>query len=325
MYERAAFVSASRAAAVPIPAAPVDLGLSGPDRPCPVTFNGDVTEVSAPATDLSVTAPPPSAEVLVPAASLSADQESFREKLYAGLQSAFVACAAPGVVRSYEATLRAIATKVSLKLGVPVLPILAANQFYSFFGSVVLLGPKSLPPFYAQPDVRWIYAKLAKAAAAYWHVVRGGRAVFDANWAPRMGVFWAGIKRGRVHGRVEKSPALLIDVRALCTHSESCAARLSQAAGGLDLHPGGSCLGSTVEGAVALRCTVSVASAFFVVRRASEIAALTTSDVEVDVPAGVVRLKIRAQRNDQLGVGRLAHVVALPDWGGEYPVRLLAD
>ena len=64
---------------------------SGPARPrpvrprpsLPVTFNEDVTEASAPATDLSATAPPPSAIVLVPAVSLPAGQELFREQLYA--------------------------------------------------------------------------------------------------------------------------------------------------------------------------------------------------------------------------------------------------
>ena len=101
MYARAAFVSASLAATVPIPATPVDLGLAGPDRPCPVTFNEDVTEASVPATDLSVTAPPPSAEVLAPGVSLPVNQESFRGQLYAALHSACVPSAASGAVRTY--------------------------------------------------------------------------------------------------------------------------------------------------------------------------------------------------------------------------------
>ena len=79
----------------------------------------------------------------------------------------------------------------------------------------MLLGPKSPSPVSAQPGVRWSYVNLVKAAVAFWHVVRGKRAVLDADWTPRMGVFWAGIKRSCVHGSVEKSPQLLSDVRAL--------------------------------------------------------------------------------------------------------------
>ena len=52
-----------------------------------------------------------------------------------------------------------------------------------------MLGPKSASPVTSQQGVRWNYVKLGKAAVAYWHVVRGDRAFFDAEWAPRMGVF----------------------------------------------------------------------------------------------------------------------------------------
>ena len=59
-------------------------------------------------------------------------------------------------------------------------------QFLSFFGAVHILGPKSPPPASALPGVRWNYAKLVKAAAAHWRVAQGERAVFDAEWFPRM-------------------------------------------------------------------------------------------------------------------------------------------
>ena len=65
----------------------------------------------------------------------------------------------------------------------------AANQFYSFFGAVVLLGPKSPSPVCAQPVVCRSYVKLVKVAVSYWRVVRGERAVLDTDWTPRMGAF----------------------------------------------------------------------------------------------------------------------------------------
>ena len=45
----------------------------------------------------------------------------------------------------------------------------------------------------------------------------------------------------------------------------------------------------------------------------------------VDEPAGVVGLKMRCRKNDQLRVGQMAHIVALPAWKGACPIRLLAD
>ena len=124
--------------------------------------------------------------------------------------------------------------------------------------------------------------ELVKAALAYWHVVRGERAVFDDQRTPRMGVFSAGIKRSRVHVALEKSPLLLGDVHGWRNRSEVSCARLCQAAGCPDLPPGCAGLGQALENAMVLRCAASVCIAFFAVRRASGVAGLRTSDVSVD-------------------------------------------
>ena len=39
----------------------------------------------------------------------------------------------------------------------------------------------------------------------------------------------------------------------------------------------------------------------------------------------MVELKIRCQKNDQLGAGQMARVVAVPTWKGACPVRLMSD
>ena len=122
-------------------------------------------------------------------------------------------------------------------------------QFYASLGAVLMLGPKSASPAFAQPRVRWNYVKLVKAAAAYWHIVRRERAVFGNQWAPRMGVSWAGIARSRVHVAVEKSPLPLEDVRGLRRRAEVSCARLPQAVGCSDL-PGsdaGACDGAPMR------------------------------------------------------------------------------
>ena len=98
-------------------------------------------------------------------------------------------------MRTFGAFLRGIIPKATLKLGPPVLPMATEAQFLSVFGAVSLLGPKSPLPASCLPGVRRNYEKLVKAAAAHWRVVRGERAVFDAEWSPRMGVFWSGVKK----------------------------------------------------------------------------------------------------------------------------------
>ena len=76
-------------------------------------------------------------------------------------------------MRAYEAILRGVAAKATLRFGSPVLPMAAEAQFLSFFGAALLLGPKSPSPASGPSGVRWNYVKLVKAAVAHWHVVRG--------------------------------------------------------------------------------------------------------------------------------------------------------
>ena len=206
MFARAAFASASRAAAASPPLAPVDLDLTSPGCPRPVAFDEDVNEAPESVPDLSVTAPPSAREVLAPAPGLSPEQELFCQQLFSSLQFAVTASAASCAIRTYGSTMRATVPGVTLKLGTGALPMISASQFYSFFGSLVLLGPESPSLLSGQPGVRRSYAKLVKAAAAYWRVGLGERAAFDSDWAPYMGAFWAGITRGCIHGSLEKSP-----------------------------------------------------------------------------------------------------------------------
>ena len=138
-------------------------------------------------------------------------------------------------------------------------------------------------------------------------------------------VFWDGIKRACIHVSFEKSPLLFGGVRALCARAETGSVRLRQAVGNSELPPSGPGLSALVDGALALRCAVSGPFAFIGVRRSSESAALRLSDVNVNDSAGVTESKICCQKNDQLGVGQMAHVVAAPAWRGACPVRPISD
>ena len=92
--------------------------------------------------------------MLAPAPGLSPKQELFCQQLFSPLQFAVAASAAPGAIRTYESTMRATVPGVTLKLGTGALPMISASQFYSFFGSLVLLGPESPSLLSGQPGVR---------------------------------------------------------------------------------------------------------------------------------------------------------------------------
>ena len=62
--------------------------------------------------------------------------------------------------------------------------------------------------------------------------------------------------------------------------------------GGSDLPRGSAGLGRMLVRAMTLRCAVSVCLAFFGGRRASEVAGLRVSDVEVDGANSVAELKV---------------------------------
>ena len=192
MFSRAAFSVAFREAFQSLPNPPIDLDLFGPGRPRPVVMGREVEGGSRPFPDLTVSSCPVAQDVIPPASAIFPAQEAFRRELFGAVQSTFEVSAAAGAVRTYEATLRAIVPKVTLKLGSRVLPMRAEAQFFAFFGAALLLGPKLSSPASSQPGARWNYVKLVNAAVAYWCVARGTRAVFDGEWSPRMGFFPVG-------------------------------------------------------------------------------------------------------------------------------------
>ena len=62
---------------------------------------------------------------------------------------------------------------------------------------------------------------LVKASVAHCHVARGERAVFDAEWSPRMAAFWSGVKRKCIRSSAEKAPVLFSNAHELCREAEA--------------------------------------------------------------------------------------------------------
>ena len=132
----------SCAAARPPVDYPVDLDLSGPGRICPEEFGEEAQGADPAPTDLSVSVALREQDGLPPAdGALSSARQDFRREVVEAVQSAFATSAAPGTARTYEAALRAVASKVTAKLGPLVLSMSPADVFYAFFSSAVLLGP----------------------------------------------------------------------------------------------------------------------------------------------------------------------------------------
>ena len=75
---------------------------------------------------------------------MSSAQHQFRSGLLDVISSAFDSSAPPGTVRKYEVVLKSIAPKISPKLGsVVVFHVKGESSFFTFFGSVLLVCPRS--------------------------------------------------------------------------------------------------------------------------------------------------------------------------------------
>ena len=136
----------------------IDLELGGPNRPEPLIMEDELEGGIFPS-DLSVSPGALVRDVFPPAPAPSPEQEGFRRDLLDLVRSTFGASAASSTVRTCEATLRGVAPNVTMKLGSAALPMRSEAQFYSFFGVVLILGPKTTSPVTSQPGVRWNYVK----------------------------------------------------------------------------------------------------------------------------------------------------------------------
>ena len=123
MFSHGAFSVVARNAAASVRPLPVDLDLSGPNRPSTVVVDEEPEASPISLLDLAASLVPSALDFLPPAATLTAEQEDFRRQTLDEVRLAFEVSAASGAVRTYEAILRGIAPKAALKLGSSVLPM----------------------------------------------------------------------------------------------------------------------------------------------------------------------------------------------------------
>ena len=128
------------------------------------------------------------------------------------------------------------------------------------------------------------------------------------------GVSCAEIERSCVRGSTEKAPSLLADMRTVCDKGALGLARLRSAVERGSLPHEGSGLGPPRDDAAPLGEAAPLAVAFFGVRWAPEVAQLVGGDTRRDAGADVAHLRVKRQKNDQYGVGPMAHRWTLGPW-----------
>ena len=129
MFSHAAMAAAPRRASVGATDPPIDLSVHGAGRTEPIIIGDEVGEGPPPLPELSASPAPLVRDVLPPAARASPEQDAFRGNLLEVARPAFSASSASSTVRTYEAILRGIVPKVTLKLGSAVLPMRTEAQF----------------------------------------------------------------------------------------------------------------------------------------------------------------------------------------------------
>ena len=217
-------------------------------------------------------------------------------------------------MRTYGALLRASVSKVAAKVGSHDL------LFLGLFASAAMVVPKSPSPVFGRV-VR--HPLELREAAVFWYLVRGGRAIADFEWSPRVRAI-----RQAVRLRVSTCPARAppcfsgdMWYLSTCTASGDSILRSALKTGELADSKDG--LGAFLGQSDAVRNAASTAIAFFGVQRSSEGVQPLPDDLTVDLKEALVNIKVVRQKNDQAGTGQLARLVAVPAWVDACPVRII--
>ena len=84
-------------------------------------------------------------------------------------------------------------------------------------------------------------------------------------------------------------------------------------------------LGRSLKSTVSLRTPGSVVVGCFAARRAFDVAQRATSDVDLHMDEGVVSIRVLPKKDNQVGAGQLALLVAIPVWSAARPVCAVAE
>ena len=252
----------------------------------------------------------------LPPAPVASHQQVVRAAIVGAANECMGSAKANSTTRVYNSILDKIVPSAESGSGMRLLPCESDEQFIVLFSHVLLSFSSGLGPLNAdgEKSIRWSYVRSARAALAAWHESRGMPSILD-SWAPRMRSFWAGLKRRAVHTVANKEPMSIDTVREILYAGASAWYTIESEAF------------LTFSNAKAflidLRTAASVAIAFFGIRRAAEVSNIVLDDVVWDKAANSMVIRVRQQKNDQLGQGQDAVIPAFPLWGTACPVATL--
>ena len=200
--------------------------------------------------------------------------------------------------------------------GIRLLPCETDEQFIVLFSHLLITSTLGSGPVNSngEKSIRWSYVRSARAALAAWHDSRGVSCVLD-SWSPRMCSFWEGLKRRAVHTVTNKTPMSLDTVRELLLAGASAWSQIKE------MSP--SSFSDAKALLIDLRAAASVAISFFGIRRAAEVSSIVLGDVKFDESSNSMIIRVKQQKNDQLGRGQDAIIPAFPKWGAACPVATI--
>ena len=178
--------SAVRAAASSSQVISPDLGLRSRKADYPSDYGESLESHAAPSQGPFVSLVSPRTILLPPTtAPATVSRKRFRRELLGVVQTVLKSSTAPRTMRTYVAALRSLAPGAVENAGAPDPPMWIEATCLASFGWTILPGPQSPALSTGQLAARWSYVKMAEAAVAFWHFVRGFRAVPDGNSYPR--------------------------------------------------------------------------------------------------------------------------------------------
>ena len=173
----------------------------------------------------------------------------------------------------------------SLKMDFP--PLVTITQFTSLFSAMLVRHEQQLS---------WSRVRALKAALTHWHQRRHMQCILDC-WADEMSAFWRGFAQLCTHTSKGKQP---IEFDAVVDVLEAAVLENS---------------------VIGIRNAAMIATAFFGVRRGAEVVAFRMSDIQVETHLGV-RLKVRCQKNDRLGLGQVCLLPNINALGPHSPLAI---
>ena len=226
------------------------------------------------------------------ASSAPPDVLNVREEVRRQLSECLGQELAASTVHSYQQVLKQVVGEAELGLDKQLLPLQSEDDALELFGHLRLVEGSH------GRTLHWSKVRTLKAALDKYHARLGVDSPLSL-WPSRFKAFWRGLAKDCVHSNVGKQPVpfdALMDYlqREVHEHAKE----------------------------VAIRNAAAVVVGYFGVRRGAEIVNFEVTDI-LEANDTLVRLLVRCQKNDQLGLGQVRVLPDIRALGAASPPRVL--